>query len=180
MEIPIDLERGVALGGFRSEVDEIAFDEEFGPEVFSRPWAQDRHPVQHGLEIPREASLEEARQAAPFRVVLPEMLPEGARLLKCLVDPTEPSGWVGLSWAIDPGHRYTLRLRQGPAVSRAGERFRGEEIVEQGVRLLIDDAATQRHLRTLFAETEVGWYEIDSDLPLDTVIAIARSLKERP
>jgi hypothetical protein len=64
-------------------------------------------------------------------------------------------------------------------VKRDAERFRGEEIVEPGVRLLVEDAATQRHLRTLFAETDVGWYEIDSDLPLDTVMAIARSLKER-
>lgn len=179
MEIPIDLERGVALGGFRFHVDEIAFDEEFAPEVFSRPWADDRRPVEHGLRIPREASLEEAREATPFRVVVPEVLPEGARLLKCLVDPTEPPGWVGLSWAIDPGHRYTLRLRQGPAVARDAERFQGQEVVEQGVRLLVDEAATQRPLRTLFAETDAGWYEIDSDLPLDTVVAIARSLKER-
>jgi hypothetical protein len=179
-KIPIDLERGVALGGFRFQVDEIMFDKQFAPEIFFPPWADARHQVQRGLEIPREASLEEARQAAPFRVVLPEILPEGARLLKCLVDRTQPPGWVGLSWAIDPGHRYTLRLRQGPAVKRDAERFRGEESVEQGVRLLVEDAATQRHLHTLFAETGVGWYEIDSDLPLDTVMAIARSLKEKP
>src|SRR5919106_3756134 len=43
MEVPIDLERGVALGGFRFGVDEIAFDEEFAPELFSRPY-DDAHP----------------------------------------------------------------------------------------------------------------------------------------
>jgi hypothetical protein len=64
-------------------------------------------------------------------------------------------------------------------VRRAAERFHGEEVVEQGVRLLIDDAATQRPLRTVFAETDAGWYEIDSDLPVDSVMAIARSLMER-
>ena len=177
MEIPIDLERGVALGGFNFEVDEISFDEEFAPEVFSRPY-DDAHPVEQGHRLPREMSLQEARQVAAFRIVVPRLLPDSARLLKCLLDPTEPPEWVGLSWAIDPGHRYTLHLRQGPAVAREAERFRGEEIIEQGLRLIVEEAESQRPLRRLFAATQAGWFEIDSDLPIDTVVAIALSLEE--
>jgi hypothetical protein len=176
MEVPIDLERGVALGGFRFGVDEIAFDEDFAPEVFSRPY-DEGHSVAHGHRRPREMSLEEARRATSFPVFVPKLLPEGARLLRCLVDPTEPPEWMGLSWAIDPGHRYTLHLRQGPAVARDAERFRGEEIIEHGVRLVIEGAESQRPLRRLFAETDAGWCEIDSDLPIDSVVAIALSLE---
>lgn len=177
MEIPIDLERGVALGGFRFRVDEIAFDEKFSPDVFSRPY-DEAHPVEHSHRPPREMSLEEARRAVPFQVVTPRLLPGGARLLKCFVDPAEQPEWVGLSWAIDPGNRYTLHLRQGPAVARDAERFRGEEVIERGLRLVVEEAESQRPLRRLFAETHAGWCELDSDLPLDTVVAIALSLEE--
>jgi hypothetical protein len=178
MEIPIDLERGVALGGFHFRVDEIAFDEEFAPEVFSRPY-DDSHPVEQGHRRPREVSLEEARQAAPFLVLVPRSLPDGARLTRCLADPTEPPGWVGLSWAIDPGHRYTLHLRQGPAVASEAELLRNEEIIGQGPRLMVEEPGSQRPLRRLFVETHAGWCEIDSDLPTDTVVAIARSLEDQ-
>jgi hypothetical protein len=176
VEIPIDVERGVALGGFRFHVDEIAFDEEFGPDVFSRPFADTRRPVEGVPEPPRVMSLEEARRAAGFSIVIPRVLPDGARLVRCVVDRAAPPEWVGLSWAIDPGHLYTLHLRQGPAVTSEAERFRGEEIVEQGVRLVAEPTEPQRALRRMFAETQTGWCEIDSDLPLDTVAAIARSL----
>jgi hypothetical protein len=179
VEIPIDLERGVALGGVHFRVDEITFDEEFSPEVFSRPY-DDAHPVEHRHRAPHAISLEAARRAAPFPVLMPRSLPEGARLLRCLVDPAEQPEWVGLSWAIDPGHRYTLHLRQGPAVAREADRFRGEEIMGQGVRLLAEDAATRSTLHRMFAETHGGWCELDSDLPRETVMAIALSLEESP
>jgi hypothetical protein len=179
IEIPIDLERGIVLGGFHFHIDEVAFDEEFAPELFSRPY-DEGHLVEHGHRLPREMPLEEARRATLFPAFVPRLLPEGARLLRCLVDPTEPPEWLGLSWAIDPGHRYTLHVRQGPAVTRDAERFRGEEIVEQGLRLVVEDAESQRPLRRLFAETHAGWCEIDSALPFDTVVAIALSLEEPP
>jgi hypothetical protein len=176
IDIPIDLERGVALGGFHFGVDEIVFDEELAPELFSQPY-DDGHPVGAGHRHPREMSLEDARAATSFAVVLPRLLPEGARLLRCLVDPTDPPEWVGLSWAIDPGHRYTLHLRQGLAVVKEAERFRGEEIIEQGLRLVVEQPESQRPVRRLFAETNAGWCELDSDLPMDIVVAIALSLE---
>jgi hypothetical protein len=176
MEIPIDIERGVALGGFRFRVEEIFFDEEFSPDVFSRPF-DDNRPVEGGHRPPREVSLEEAQRVVAFDVATPSMLPEGARLLKCFVDPAEEPDWMGLSWAIDPGHRYTVHLRQGPAVAKDAERFRGQEIIEQGVRLVVDKAESQRSLRRVFTENNAGWCEIESDLPLETVVAIALSLE---
>jgi hypothetical protein len=35
-----------------------------------------------------------------------------------------------------------------------------------------------RRQRRLFAATQTCWFEIDSDLPIDTVVAIALSLEE--
>jgi hypothetical protein len=178
IEIPIDLERGVALGGSRFRVEEIAFDEHFAPEVFSRPYPDTHQPVERGLRA-RQMALEEARREAPFPLVLPKLLPEAARLLRCLVEPADPPQWVGLWWAIDPGHRHTLGLRQGPAVEREAERFRGEEIVEQDMRLLIEELGPGAHrAHTVFVCAGGTWFEIHSDLPREITLAVARSLKE--
>src|SRR5206468_1340743 len=103
LEVPIDLERGVALEGFHVQVDDISFDEEFAPELFSQPYPENLRRVHRNLERPRETSLEEARTIVDFPVVLPASLPKGARLLRCVVDPAVPPEWVGLSWALDPG-----------------------------------------------------------------------------
>jgi outer membrane lipoprotein-sorting protein len=176
VEIAIDLERGVALDSLHYKVDEIAFDEEFAPEVFDRPY-DNAHPVEEIERPPREMSLEQSQRTAPFRLAIPRVLPDGARLVRCLVDPAEPPEWVGLSWAIDPGHSYTLHLRQGPAVAREAERFRREEITEQGMRLVAEEAEPERRLRRLFARAHGGWCEIDSDLPIETLVAIAVSLE---
>lgn len=178
VEIAIDLERGVALSSFHFQVDAITFDEALGAEVFSRPY-DDNHPVEHGELHPLEMSLEQARRRAPFPVPVPEVLPEGARLLKCLVDPAEPTEWVGLVWAIDPGYRYRLNVRLGPAVARDAERFRGQEFIEHGLRLIVEQAEPQDSHR-LFAETRAGWCEIDSDLPMEAVVTIALSIEEEP
>lgn len=181
IEVPIDLERGVALGGPHFQVDEAVFDENFPPEVFSRPYPEDLRRVHRGLERPREMSLEEARGAVDFPVLLPASLPQGARLLRCLVDPTDPPRWVGLSWAIDPGHRFALHVRQGPALAEEARQFRGREIVRQETRILVEDLGDEhvRPHRALVARRG-NWLEVDSDLPLDTVIEIAFSMPEGP
>lgn len=178
-EIPIDLERGVALSSLRFRVEEIYFDEDFAPELLSRPYPAAHQAVERGLR-PRPVALEEARRAASFPVVLPRLLPEGARVIGCTVGPEDPPQWVGLRWAIDPGHVYTLALRQGPAVADEAERSRGEEIVEEGVRLLLEEFGPEEHRsRTLLVQIDAAWFEVHSDLPRDTIVAVARSLKDR-
>jgi hypothetical protein len=87
------------------------------------------------------------------------------------------SGW-GCRGQSTPAIDFTLHLRRGPAVASEAEHIRGEEIIEQGVRLVVEEAESERPLRRLFAETRAGWSEIDSDLPIDTVVAIALSLEE--
>ncbi|MGQ0668844.1 MAG: hypothetical protein ACT4PO_04085 [Actinomycetota bacterium] len=181
IEVPIDLERGVALAGLRSRFDEVAFDEELPAGLFARPYAAGHRPVRSGIAQPREVSMEEARRAVDFPVLLPRVLPEGARLLRCLVDADDPPGWVGVFWAVDPGHRYAINLRQGPAVAREAAHFRSREIRREGRRLLVEEIGSDHYRSyTVLAERGSQWVEIHSELPLDAVIAIALSVEERP
>jgi hypothetical protein len=179
IEVPIDVERGVALGGPYFQVDEIAFAEDFPREVFSRPYPEDLRRVHRGIERPKEMSLEEARQSVGFPVLLPSSLPLGSRLLRCLVDPGDPPEWVGLTWAIDPGHRFALHIRQGPAVAKEATRFRGQEIAREGARILVEEVGEKPVLsHQVFVERLGAWVEVDSDLPKDVVIDIGASVKE--
>lgn len=179
IEVPIDLERGVALGGPYFQVDEIRFEEEFPDDLFSRPYPEDLWRVHRSLERPKEMSLEEARQSVGFSVLLPASLPHGSRLLRCLVDPHDPPEWVGLTWAIDPGHRFALHVRQGPAVAREATQIRGQEITRKGVRIIVEEVGNEpvRSHRVL-VERLGGWVEVASDLPKDDVIEIATSVKD--
>lgn len=85
-----------------------------------------------------------------------------------------------LSWAIDPGHRFALHVRQGPAVAREAAEARGREILREGVRILLEEEgdAPVRSRRAL-VERRGAWVEVDSELPLDTLIDIALSIGER-
>jgi hypothetical protein len=180
MEVPIDLERGVALGGFRSQVEEAAFDEDFPPEVFSQPYSDAHRPVHPAMESPREMTVEQARAEVPFPIRLPRRLPQGSRLLRCRVDPGHPPEWVGLSWAVDPGHQYALHLRQGPAVDKEAARSRRPETIRDGLRLLVEEAGSPGLFRTVLAKRGDAWVEIDSTLPLEVLIGLALSIEEAP
>lgn len=177
IEVAIDLERGAALAGPWCRVEEIAFDEPLAPGLFSRPYPEDlpvhRHPVR-----PLEVPLEEARRRVGFPVVLPGSLPRGARLLRCSMDPGERPGWVGLSWAVDPGHRYVLHLRQGPQVAREAAGVRGREVVRGDARILVEEEGTR--WRRVLAERAGRWYELQTDLPVEVALAVAASLGEEP
>lgn len=179
IEVPIDLERGVALGGFRFRVKEIAFDEEFPGQVFSRPYPETVGRIHRTLERPQEVSFEDARRRVDFPLVLPTSLPPSARLVRCLVDSADPPEWLGLSWAIDPGYRSALHMRQGPGVEREASRIRGHEIVRQGARILVEELGDEPHRsHRVLLERRGAWVEVHSDLPLDTVIDIGLSVAD--
>jgi hypothetical protein len=176
VEIPIDLDRGVALGDSRTHVEEIAFDEDFPAATF-RP---DRKLAFHRTTpVPRETSLVEAQRAVTFPVRIPHWLPDGARLIKCLIDSEDPPNWVGLMWAIDPGFRHSVFLRQGPGVADDAAEPRGSEFEREGVRFVVEERAGVRRIEVL-AEVNDRWCEIASDLPLDTIVAIALSMRGEP
>jgi hypothetical protein len=173
MEVPIDLERGVALGASWLEVDEIAFDEELGPDLFSLPAAGAGMRIRPVMERPRRVEPGEAVSTADLPISLPELLPEGARLLRAHMDGATPPEWVGWSWAVDPGCRYMLHLRQGPAVAREAARWRGEAVVRDGAKLHVDSTGTSHDI---LVERAGHWSELHSDLPLDLLVAVALSI----
>jgi len=177
-EVAVDLERGVVLRRPSMEVTECAFDEDFPEELFAAPYGPDHHPVRRTTDRRRDLSLEEAATAVSFPVLLPALLPEGARLLRCLVDGDDPPGWMGMSWTIDPGHRYSLHVRQGPDVAREAGSGDWETLEQEGqtIRLRRHSMESSRTFEVLL-ERDGSWAHIDSDLPLDLVLGVALSLR---
>lgn len=182
IEVPIDAERGVALGGLGFQVEQVAFDEAFPPGTFSQPYPTHLPRVRRGPNQPppRELPLEEARRAVGFPVLLPGALPAGARFARCLLDSKEPPEWVGVSWAIDPGYQAALHLRQGPAVAREAAGVRAREIVGAGTRLLVEETGADPPLvRRVLAQHGGRWIEVDgTNLTLDAIVAVAVSVGE--
>jgi hypothetical protein len=87
---------------------------------------------------------------------------------------------VGLSWAVDPGHLFSLHLRQGPAVDRDAARSPWPQTVVEGLHVSSPGDDAEDVVRHLFVDMDGGWCEIDSDLPLPTILNVARSLTVAP
>jgi hypothetical protein len=175
IELPIDLERGVVLGGLGITLEEIAFDEDFSTEVFARPYPEGQR-AKRSLQVPVEVTMEDA-MGAPFAVSYPRWLPEGARLIKCMMDETQPPQWVGFSWAIDPGYLHHLHIRQGPALSDDAQQTGGEEILEGNLRIrVVRTEMGPSQLNDILVAVDDDWIEIHSDLPVETLLQVARSL----
>ncbi|CAN5246741.1 hypothetical protein BH20ACT24_BH20ACT24_04370 [soil metagenome] len=175
-DVAIDLQRGIVLRGPQLDVTEVAFDEDFGDGVFG-PLARRGEPVRDVTVRPREVSLEEARATMPFPILLPTVLPDGARLTRCLISPEIPPVWVGLSWVIDPGIRYFLHLRQGPDVESAPASPDWREVSQGEVTVRVREArgAGFRSVSAVI-DRNGTLAQIDSDLPAETVIEVAVSL----
>ncbi len=179
-DVAIDLQRGIVLRGPRLEVAKVAFDASFSDDVFGSP-AGRGDPVHDVTVRPREVSLEEARVSVPFPFLLPAVLPEGARLTRCLIAPEVPPGWVGLSWVIDPGLRYFLHLRQGPDVASPAPSPEWQEVSRSGVTVRVRETR-KAGFRAVSAVVDRHGIlaEIDSDLPVETVIEVAVSFGVGP
>lgn len=177
-EVAIDLERGIALRAHGIEMTEVAFDEDLEASVFASPFSPDQ-PVESSASRPREVPWGEALAVVGFPVRLPRSLPKGARLTRCLVSPNDPPGWIGHSWTFDPGGRYRLSIRQGPDLAeRAGQR--GERIVTRAAVEFHVEEYRGSGFRTdnVAFELDGTWFEISSNLPLETILDIALSTGE--
>ena len=128
---------------------------------------------------PRELSLEEARALVPFSVLLPTLLPEGARLSGCLLAPDDPPGWLGLTYVIDPGARNSLHIQQGPSVaSGAQDLVAWEHAMVDDVELRIQERGGEGfHTVEVFLTREGVPVLAHSDLDRGAVVAIALSLE---
>ena len=176
VELSIYLERGVALGGPGLSLEEIAFDEDFDAELFARPYP-DEHPVIRPSDPPLEVEIEEAL-GAPFPVLFPRWLPDGARLVKCMMDRAQPPEWVAFSWAIDPGYLHHLDIRQGPAIGEDALRTYEEEFTDGRLKVKVAGRGPGRpQSNAILVGVDEVWAEIYSDLPMEDLMRIARSLE---
>jgi len=175
-DVAIDLERGIALRAHGIEMTEVAFDEEIAASVFSSPLSPGQ-PVESTARRPREVPWEQAVALVGFPARLPRSLPDGARPTRCLVSPDDPPGWIGHSWTFDPGGRYRLSIRQGPDHAERAGRLGGRLVSRGGIEFHVEEYRGEgfRSENVAF-ELHGTWFEISSDLPLETILDIALSI----
>lgn len=154
---------------------EVSFDEELEPSVFASALSSDQ-PVESMARRPREVPWEDATAVVGFPVRLPRSLPAGARPTRCVVSPNEPPGWIGHSWTFDPGGRYRLSIRQGPDLAEEAGRQNGRLVVRDGVQFQIEEYRGEGFRTEIVAfELDGNWFEISSDLPVETILDVALS-----
>jgi len=175
-DVAIDLERGIALRAHGVEMTEVAFDKELEPSVFASPLSSEQ-PVESTARHPREVPWERAVTLVGFPVRLPRSLPDGARPTRCLVSPDDPPGWVGHSWTFDPGGRYRLSIRQGPDLAERAGLQNGRLVARDGVEFHVEEYRGEGfRTENVAFELEGTWFEISSDLPLETILDVALSI----
>jgi len=153
-----------------------AFDEELEPSVFASPLSSEQ-PVESTARHPREVPWERAVTLVGFPVRLPRSLPDGARPTRCLVSPDDPPGWVGHSWTFDPGGRYRLSIRQGPDLAERAGLQNGRLVARDGVEFHVEEYRGEGfRTENVAFELEGTWFEISSDLPLETILDVALSI----
>jgi outer membrane lipoprotein-sorting protein len=184
-DLLIDRERGVILrlAAFLAgdefhtlEVGEIAFDETLPAETF-------RFDPPEGVEVvdvdampePEEVSLPEAISRAPFTVLAPTRVPEGATRRVRLVEADERFGQpttVSLGYDFDGGLHYLSISESAQSDLPLDEGF--EAIERNGRRMHARDMGGQRQVLAERLGTDVA---LVSDLPLDLLVEIAASLE---
>lgn len=180
IEVAIDLEVGIALGAGNAEFLEVAFDEDLADELFAPSFPRGkRHRRPNGRRPARERELplEEALRLAPFPVVLPTLLPEGARLSRCTLVGDGDQRRLTLFFVVDPGPRYSLLLKQGPTleppVPSAEEGWEATRV--GGTEFWIREWQGRR-LVQLVVYRDDGAVFMQSDLPRDAIVAMVLSL----
>jgi hypothetical protein len=74
-DVAIDLERGIVLRAHGTEIEEVAFDQDFEAAVFTSPLVPGQR-VESTASRPRELALKEALAVVGFPVLLPRLLRE--------------------------------------------------------------------------------------------------------
>ena len=191
-EVLVDAERGVLLRvaariageDFRlEEVIEIAFDEAFpeetfrfaAPEVVRVVPAPPIPPPPSAFGRSRWVPLDQAAREAPFTVLVPTRIPQGAELRVNLVPPAPyVVATVTLTYFL-PGATHSLNVIEMPADSGVREDLPERRLEHAGrEHFLLERDVPGAHVRVRFVQegTDV---RIDSDLPLETILDIAAS-----
>jgi hypothetical protein len=124
--------------------------------------------------------LSEASSTVAFTVLLPgSALPEGSRLVRCTIPGVDPPAGLHLVYVVDPGGVHSIEVSQGPLV--AAEELTAwtdwRTVTRDGLELHVrEDESESWHRAMTLIERHGTTAVVSSDLPLDTVIDIARSL----
>lgn len=181
LELAIDLERGIALRAGDVRLTEVAFDEELDPGLFVLEFPSGEVPKEAVTIPPRVIDLSAASSLVPFTVLFPgSSLPEGSRLVRCTIPGEDPPDGLHLLYVVDPGALHTIGISQGPRVA-AEERTAWADwrtVTRDGAEIWVREDETDTWYRAMALLERGGTAVVaSSDLPLETVIAIARSLE---
>jgi len=179
IELAIDLERGVALRAGEVRLSEVAFDEDLDAALFVMEFPEGEEPKESRIAPPRVLDLDEASAALSFTVLVPGELPEGSRLVRCVVPGECPPG-LHVVYVIGPGALHNIEISQGPRVAEE-ERMAWPDwrsLVCDGEELLVREDVGEAWYRAMaLLERHGTTAVVSSDLPLETVIGLARSLE---
>lgn len=184
LELAVDLERGIALRAGEVRLTDVSFDEELDPALFVLEFPTGEAPEEARIVPPRVIDLSEASSIVAFTILLPgSTLPEGSRLVRCTIPGENPPDGLHLVYVVDPGALHTIEVSQGPRVA-AEEATAWPDwrtVTRDGVELQVrEDESETWHRAMALIESRGTTAVVSSDLPLDTVMAIARSLESAP
>lgn len=190
-ELTVDAERGVLLRFaallddvvmFSLTVEEIVFDQDLDDGLFQFDVPPETPVVDASAVIaPVPMSLEQAAQRAEFLVHVPARAPEHTSLQVSFqegsVDPIVPEQ-IYLMYAF-PNGAHSLLLTQAASGQPLGDRTGTEwtVLVHDGLALRHRDHGAHREIEV---EREGTRVRIASDLELDTLVELARSLEPAP
>jgi len=184
LELVIDLERGIALKAGDVRLTEVSFDEDLDPGLFVLEFPSGEAPKEARMVPPLVIDLTEASSIVTFTILLPgSSLPEGSRLVRCSVPGEGPPDGLHLVYVVDPGALHTIEVSQGPRV--ATEELTAwtdwQTVSRDGVELQVREDKSETWYRAMALIERGGTTAVvSSDLPLENVIAIARSLEPGP
>lgn len=189
-ELAVDAERGVVLriASFIddapfvvTEVERIAFDERLPPEtfVFTPPPGEELRPV---VAPPRDVTLDEAAREAPFTVLAPRRVPDGAEVRVSYASgsdrpPEDPC--VLLHYATpDLGLKVTISLSPARPDGDLDIAEPAGEVVRDGRVMRVRDLGGNRQVALESHGTRAML--MSDSAPLETLLQMAASLAPAP
>ena len=185
LELAIDLERGIALRAGDVAMTEVSFDEHLDPGLFVLEFPAGEPPPEEVRAVtPHVVQLAEASSLVSFTILVPgDALPDGSHLVRCTMPGDDAADGVHLEYVVDPGAVHHFEVSQGPRVA-AEEPTAWTDwrpLRRDGIDLMVrEDQAASWHRAMALVERDGTAVVVSSDLPLETVIAIACSLEPVP
>lgn len=180
IELAIDLERGIALRAGDTHLNDVIFDEDLDPGLFVLEFPQGEKPKESRIVPPRVLDLDEAVAAVSFGILVPSALPDGSRLVRCVAPGEGPPDGLHIAYVVDPGALHSIEISEGPRVAEEERRVWSDwrTVTRDGEELLVrEDVGENWYRAMVLLERHGTTAVVSSDLPLETVIGLARSLE---